>query len=181
MLDQMPSYPDSMTVEDVLRTSFFETENLKKRMKELEKKMAEGDEAAIREYGEASSAFEALGGYTVDVELNRVCNGLDIDKQMLSKSINVLSGGQRTRVNLGRMILLEVDLMLLDEPTNHLDVQSVEWLEEYLREYKGTVLMVSHVRYFLDKTVTRIVRSKILHPRSGKATTVHICSRKSIK
>lgn len=157
VLDQMPSYPDSMTVEDVLRTSFFETENLKKRMKELEKKMAEGDEAAIREYGEASSAFEALGGYTVDVELNRVCNGLDIDKQMLSKSINVLSGGQRTRVNLGRMILLEVDLMLLDEPTNHLDVQSVEWLEEYLREYKGTVLMVSHDRYFLDKTVTRII------------------------
>lgn len=157
VLDQIPRYPDNMTVEDVLRTSFYETEKLKRRMIELEKKMATGDQRAIREYGETSSAFEALGGYTVDVELNRVCNGLKIGQDMLSNHFNMLSGGERTRINLARMILMQVDLMLLDEPTNHLDFQSVEWLEEYLKTYKGTVLIVSHDRYFIDQTVTRIV------------------------
>jgi len=157
VLDQIPNYPAGMTVEDVLRTSFYRTEELKRRMDELEKRMAAGDRSAVKEYGEVSSAFEALGGYTVDVELNRVCNGLKIGRDMLSTLFNHLSGGERTRINLARMILMQVDLMLLDEPTNHLDFQSVEWLEEYLKSYKGTVLIVSHDRYFLDQTVNRII------------------------
>lgn len=157
VLDQIPRYPDHMTVEDVLRTSFYRTEALRARMDELERRMAEGDKDAIREYGEASSEFEALGGYTVDVELNRVCNGLKIGREMLLKPFSLLSGGERTRVNLARIILMQVDLMLLDEPTNHLDFQSVEWLEEFLKSCKGTVIVVSHDRYFLDQTVTRII------------------------
>jgi ATPase subunit of ABC transporter with duplicated ATPase domains len=126
-------------------------------MEQLEKEMADGGKAALREYGEISSAFESMGGYDVDVELARVANGLHIGTDMLETPFNLLSGGERTRINLGRMILMKVGLMLLDEPTNHLDFQSVEWLEEYLRFYKGTALIISHDRYFLDQTVTRIV------------------------
>ena len=157
VLDQIPRYPEQMTVEDVLRTAFDETQKLRERMEQLEKRMAGGSKAELREYGEVSSTFESLGGYDVDVELARVANGLHIGEAMLATPFNRLSGGERTRINLGRMILMKVDLMLLDEPTNHLDFMSVEWLEEYLRLYKGTALIISHDRYFLDQTVTRIV------------------------
>jgi len=157
VLDQIPHYPDHMTVEDVLRTAFSDIDKLRQRMTQLEKEMADGDKFALREYGEVSSTFELLGGYNVDVELSRVANGLHISAEMLATPFNLLSGGERTRINLGRMILMNVDLMLLDEPTNHLDFQSVEWLEEYLRTYKGTAIIISHDRYFLDQTVSRIV------------------------
>lgn len=156
VLDQIPAYPGHMTVEDVLRTAFSEVIELGKRMTVLEKEMADGKTEAIREYGEVSSAFELMGGYKIDFELGRVANGLHIS-HLLDTPFNSLSGGERTRVNLGRMILMDLDLMLLDEPTNHLDFQSVEWLEEYLRTYKGAAIIVSHDRYFLDQTVTRII------------------------
>jgi len=165
VLDQIPNYPDHMTVEDVLRTAFSDIDRLRQRMTQLETEMAGGDKAVLREYGEVSSAFEMLGGYNVDVELSRVANGLNIGAEMLSTPFNLLSGGERTRINLGRMILMNVDLMLLDEPTNHLDFQSVEWLEEYLRTYKGTAVIISHDRYFLDRTVTRIIEIEDLTSR----------------
>jgi len=159
VLDQIPVYPRGMTVEMVLRTAFAELDTMKKRMGELERAMAadDGGGHVLREYGELSAAFEAGGGYDTEVELARVSNGLNIPPDMLAADFNRLSGGERTRINLGRMILTNVNLMLLDEPTNHLDIRSVEWLEGYLRTYKGAVLIISHDRYFLDQTVGKIV------------------------
>lgn len=157
VLAQIPEYPQTMTVEGVLRTAFSDVYKLSRRMEELERGMAEGDKSAIREYGEVTSAFEAVDGYNVDVELTKVANGLKIGKDMLASPFNLLSGGERTKINLGRMILMNVDLMLLDEPTNHLDIQSVEWLEEFLRDFKGTALIISHDRYFLDRTVDKVL------------------------
>lgn len=157
VLAQIPEYPDNMTVEDVLRTAFSDLYSMKRKMDELAVRMSSGDPEALREYGEVSAVFEATGGYNVDVELARVVNGLHISTDMLTSPFNYLSGGERTKINLGRMILMNVDLMLLDEPTNHLDIESVEWLEEFLRSFRGTVLIISHDRYFLDRTVERII------------------------
>ncbi len=157
VLDQIPEYPDGVTVERVLRTAFDEFTELRRKMEKLESLMSQGDDSVLREYGELAAAYEGLGGYDVEVELKRVANGLGI-ANMLASEFNRLSGGERTRINLARMILLNVDLMLLDEPTNHLDIASLEWLEEYLTdEYKGAAVIISHDRYFLDRTVSRIV------------------------
>jgi len=156
VLDQIPNYPDGMSVEQVLRTAFDRFTSIKKKMETLEKQMSSGDDSVLREYGELAVVYEGLGGYDVEVELRRVANGLGIT-DMLSAEFNRLSGGERTRINLARMILTDVNLMLLDEPTNHLDIASVEWLEEYLLDYKGAAVIISHDRYFLDRTVSRIV------------------------
>ena len=156
VLDQIPNYPDGMTVEQVLRTAFDRFTSIKKRMEELEKQMASGDDTVLREYGELAASYEGLGGYDTEVELRRVATGLGVT-QMLSAEFNRLSGGERTRINLARMILTDVNLMLLDEPTNHLDIASVEWLEDYLESYKGAAVIISHDRYFLDRTVSRII------------------------
>ncbi|HPE16833.1 MAG TPA: ABC-F family ATP-binding cassette domain-containing protein, partial [Oscillospiraceae bacterium] len=119
--------------------------------------MAKGDEAALRRYGELSAAFEAAGGYETDTRLNKVANGLSISAEQRAQLFDALSGGERTRVNLGRLILEDTDILLLDEPTNHLDLAATEWLEDFLLTFKGTVLAISHDRYFLDRVVTRIV------------------------
>ena len=101
--------------------------------------------------------FRRLGGYEMDVDRSRVANGLDIPPQMLAQPFDSLSGGEKTRVNLARLILENTDILLLDEPTNHLDLRATEWLEDYLLHFKGTVLAISHDRYFLDKVVQRCI------------------------
>ncbi len=167
VLDQIPNYPDHMTVDDVLRTAFSGLDRIKRRMNELEKMMSESDDPSLlREYGELSAAYEVQGGYETDIEINKIANGLNISTNMRKSSFNRLSGGERTRINLGRMILMNVDLMLLDEPTNHLDMQSVEWLEDFINNsYKGAAIIISHDRYFLDRTVTRIIEVENLTTR----------------
>jgi ATPase subunit of ABC transporter with duplicated ATPase domains len=159
LISQIPVYPAGYTVEDVLESAFTRLHNMEAELKELAARMAAGDEdgATLRRYGELSTAFEGLGGYNTKTELNKVAAGLSIPQDMRERLFDSLSGGEKTRVNLGRLILEDTDILLLDEPTNHLDLHATEWLEEYVAHFKGTVLTISHDRYFLDRTVDRVV------------------------
>ena len=159
LISQIPVYPAGYTVEDVLQTAFRRMHVLKEEMDLLAQRMAEGEteETILKRYGELAARFEGLGGYDTDTAVNKVANGLSIDDDMRQRLFDDLSGGEKTRVNLGRLILEDTDILLLDEPTNHLDLQATEWLEEYLRQFRGTVVTISHDRYFLDRTVNRII------------------------
>ena len=159
LISQIPVYPAGYTVEDVLQTAFARMFRMKDEMDALALRMEQGasDEATLRRYGELNARFEGLGGWDTDTAVNKVANGLSISDEMRTRLFDRLSGGEKTRVNLGRLILEDTDVLLLDEPTNHLDLQATEWLEEYLRKFRGTVVTISHDRYFLDRTVTRII------------------------
>jgi len=159
LISQIPVYPVGYTVEDVLESAFARTLRLKEEMDALTERMAAGEsgEDLLRRYGELTARFEALGGYDTQTAKNKVAAGLAISGEMRAQLFDQLSGGEKTRVNLGRLILEDTDILLLDEPTNHLDLQATEWLEEYLRKFRGTVVTISHDRYFLDRTVSRII------------------------
>ena len=159
LISQIPIYPVGYTVEDVLESAFARTLRLKEEMDALTERMAAGEsgEDLLRRYGELTARFEALGGYDTQTAKNKVAAGLAISSEMRAQLFDQLSGGEKTRVNLGRLILEDTDILLLDEPTNHLDLQATEWLEEYLRKFRGTVVTISHDRYFLDRTVSRII------------------------
>ena len=158
MIDQMPSYPEHTTVEDVLKTAFKDAHVIEAQMKELEYKMSlePENEDLLRRYGICQQKLDAMGGYNRDFEIDKVCNGLDIPKER-RKPFNQLSGGEKTRINLARIILEQTDILLLDEPTNHLDMDAVRWLGDYLESYAGTIVTVSHDRYFLDQCCERII------------------------
>ena len=156
LISQIPVYPAGYTVEDVLRSAFERLHRMEREMTELATRM-EGDSEALRRYGELQSRYEGLGGYDMDTQVNKVVNGLSIPESQRSQLFDSLSGGERTRVNLGRLILEDTDILLLDEPTNHLDLHATEWLEEYIAKFRGTVVTISHDRYFLDRTVTRVI------------------------
>ena len=158
LISQIPKYPDGYTVEDVLRTAFLPLLRLRERMEQLEQKLtASAPKALLDEYDRLSNAYRVGGGYEQDTETDKICNGLGIPAAMRTQEFERLSGGEKTRVNLGRLLLEKTDILLLDEPTNHLDLHSVEWLEEYIKRFKGTVLTISHDRYFLDRVVERII------------------------
>ena len=159
LISQIPVYPEGYTVDDVLHTAFARHQKLAEEMERLTAAMAAGDgsEATLRRYGELSAKFEGIGGYDTDTAVSKVANGLSIPPEMRAQLFASLSGGEKTRVNLGRLILEDTDILLLDEPTNHLDLHAVEWLEEYVRRFKGTVVAISHDRYFLDRTISRVV------------------------
>ena len=159
LISQIPVYPAGCTVEDVLRSAFARLESLAEEMRALEARMAAGesDPAILKRYGTLSERFEAFGGYDTDVAVNKIANGLSIPDSQRSQLFDSLSGGEKTRVNLGRLLLEDTDILLLDEPTNHLDLHATEWLEEYIRSFHGTVVTISHDRYFLDRTVTRVI------------------------
>ena len=159
LISQIPVYPAGYTVEDVLRSAFSRLESLGEEMRQLESRMAAGesDPVLLRRYGTLTERFEAFGGYDTDVAVNKIANGLSISRDMREQLFDSLSGGEKTRVNLGRLILEDTDILLLDEPTNHLDLHATEWLEEYVRSFRGTVVTISHDRYFLDRTVTRVI------------------------
>ena len=158
LISQIPVYPAGFSVEDVLRTAFAALASLKRRMEELEKTLEKDDSRAnLSEYDRLSNAYLTGGGYEQDTEVDKVCNGLGIQAEMRGREFDRLSGGEKTRVNLARLLLEKTDILLLDEPTNHLDLRSVEWLEDYIRHFKGTVLTISHDRYFLDQVVQRII------------------------
>ena len=158
LISQIPKYPAGYTVEDVLRTAFLPLKRLRERMEELEQKLtASAPKALLDEYDRLSNAYHIGGGYEQDTETDKICNGLGIPAAMRSQEFDRLSGGEKTRVNLGRLLLEKTDILLLDEPTNHLDLHSVEWLEDYIKRFKDTVLTISHDRYFLDRVVERII------------------------
>ena len=158
LVSQIPRYPEGYTVEDVLATADARLDAMQQRMRELEKLMSVSDDRAILgEYDDLMNRFEMLGGYDAEVRRAKVANGLDIPPAMREQLFDSLSGGEKTRVNLARLILEDTDILLLDEPTNHLDMRATEWLEDYLLRFKGTVLAISHDRWFLDTVAQRIV------------------------
>ena len=161
LVSQIPVYPEGWTVEDVLKEAQRRLRDMQSRMDELTEQMAEDSSPALlREYDRLSAEFQRLGGYSMDSDRNRVANGLQIPPRQREQLFDSLSGGEKTRVNLARLILEDTDILLLDEPTNHLDLRATEWLEDYLLRFKGTVLAISHDRWFLDKVVQRCVEIK---------------------
>ena len=158
LISQIPQFPVHYTVEDVLRSAFREILACKRKMEQLEAAMASGATAEqLREYDNLSNRFQSGGGYEMDVEVDKVCNGLGITAEQRTQLFSSLSGGEKTRVNLARLLLEKTDILLLDEPTNHLDLRSVEWLEGYINAFKGTVLTISHDRWFLDRVAQRCI------------------------
>lgn len=158
LIQQIPHYPAGYTVEQVLCTGFAELYDLQEQMDRLQKRM-EYDQTreTVRKYGELADEFERRGGYDTMTELNKIANGLGITNAMRAQQFSDLSGGEKTRVNLACTMLQNADLLLLDEPTNHLDLSAIEWLEEYIKKYPGTVLIISHDRFFLDRCVDRVL------------------------
>lgn len=160
-LDQIYKSSPNTTVIDLLEESFENIWNLKSNLKTLEDKLKHltGDEleAEMNNYGLLLEQYELEGGYEVDMNINRICQGLTIPDSFRTKHFEELSGGEKTRVLLARLLLEQPDILLLDEPTNHLDIRSIEWLEGFLSEYKGTILIISHDRSFLDRVVNKII------------------------
>ena len=159
LISQIPIFPEHYTAEDVLKEAFRRLYRVRERMEQLEAAMAQSaaTQEQLAEYDGLAADFERNGGYTMDVERNRVANGLEIPAAQREQLFSTLSGGEKTRVNLARLILEDTDILLLDEPTNHLDMRATEWLEAYLGKFRGTVLVISHDRYFLDRVVTRSI------------------------
>ena len=158
LISQIPVYPSDWTTEDVLRDAHKRLYALSAKIDALAAQMEHDDSPTLLgEYDRLSEDFRRLGGYSMDTDRNRVANGLDIPAAMRAQLFSSLSGGEKTRVNLARLILEDTDILLLDEPTNHLDLHATEWLEDYLLHFKGTVLVISHDRWFLDKVVQRSI------------------------
>ncbi|MEN2767967.1 ribosomal protection-like ABC-F family protein [Ornithinibacillus xuwenensis] len=160
-LEQMPEYPQGLKVRDILNIAFSEIDQIEKQMHELEEQMksVEGSalERALNKYSDLVQLFEVKGGYDREGKLSKVCTGLKFAESFLLRDFDSLSGGEKTTVILGKLLIHSPEILLLDEPTNHLDMESIEWLESYLKSYKGIVLIVSHDRYFLDHVATKIV------------------------
>ncbi|HCX51385.1 MAG TPA: ABC transporter ATP-binding protein, partial [Bacillus sp. (in: Bacteria)] len=157
---QIPKFDEFMTVYDVLSSAFKVEKELEKKMHALEKNMAEEQEQSslqklMERYGIIQEKFAFLGGYEIEANIMKVANGLQVT-DLFPRVFTELSGGEQTKVSLAYMLLQKPDLLLLDEPTNHLDLFAVEWLEKFLKEYNGTVMVISHDRYFLDEVVTKI-------------------------
>ena len=158
LISQIPKFPEGFTVEDVLRSAYGPLLRIREKMEKLTEQMAYDQSAALMaEYDALENRFLSGGGYDMEVDLDKVCNGLGITKEQRNQLFASLSGGERTRMNLARLILEKTDILLLDEPTNHLDLRSVEWLESYIKSFKGTVLAISHDRYFLDRVAERVI------------------------
>ncbi|GGE60419.1 ATPase subunit of ABC transporter with duplicated ATPase domains [Priestia taiwanensis] len=160
-LAQVPTFVEEYTVLDVLYTAFSYVRELEKKLRVLEENMAITEEEQklqklIEEYGSIQEQFAFAGGYEMESDIQRIVNGLNITP-LLHQSFRNLSGGEQTKVGLALILLQKPDLLLLDEPTNHLDIHAVEWLEQFLQEYKGSIIVVSHDRYFLDEVVTKII------------------------
>ncbi len=159
VLSQLPVYPEGFTGEDVLKAAQRRIQRMGEEMERLEARMSAGDGSAdtLAAYDRLSAEFLRLGGWELQRFRDTVANGLGIPQKQREQPYAELSGGERTRLNLARLILEDTDILLLDEPTNHLDMSASEWLEDYLGRFKGTVLAISHDRYFLDKTVSRVI------------------------
>ncbi len=158
VLEQIPEFLPEATVEMVLQTAFDEVFEIAGQMRKLENIIQqEHSQEMLERYGRLQTKYEALDGYECDNKINRICNGMNINTEMRNQLFVTLSGGEKTRVNLARILLRDTDILLLDEPTNHLDLPSVEWMEKYLESYGGTVVIISHDRCFLDNAISRII------------------------
>ncbi len=160
-LNQIPEYPDGTKAIDVIRMAFDHIFIIKEQLSQLEKEFESlyGDELekAMKQYGKLIEQYELHGGYELETRINKITEGLQITDILKEMSFNCLSGGEKTRIMLSKILLEEPDILLLDEPTNHLDLETIGWLEGFLKEYKGSVLIISHDRYFLDSVVNKVI------------------------
>ena len=154
LLSQIPSNID-VKVKDYIYDTFKDLIDIGKKLEILENNLS--NEKNLNKYLRLQDEFIRLGGYEFETKINKVLAAFDITSEMLERNFNTLSGGEKTICSLIKLILIEPDILLLDEPTNHLDIKKIEWLENYLKNYKGTVLIVSHDRYFLDKVVNKVL------------------------
>ncbi len=152
LLEQLPEYPPELTVRQVLMSAFDHLFGLERELRALEQDMSP---AVMDRYARLTARYEAEGGYEYETRYNMMTSGLDIPPDMQDRAFMSLSGGEKTRVNLARIMLSGTDILLLDEPTNHLDLDTIGWLEGYLKSFRGTVVVISHDRYFLDEATTR--------------------------
>ena len=162
-LDQVgSSINDNRTVYEILKDAFGELKQIEKQLnilqEQLETHIDKDDyNKIVEKYCSLSEKFSMAGGYEIDVNISAVTNGLHIEESLLCKSYNDLSGGEKTLIQVAKILLQKPDLLLLDEPTNHLDIDRIEWLEEYIKSFKGAIVIVSHDRYFLDKMSNKIL------------------------
>ena len=169
-LDQTgSSIDDDRCVYEILKSVFVELNSMQEKINEFQQKLnlnltEQEYNTVMTKYCNLLEKFSYLGGYDIDININTVVDGLSIDKNLLNQSYNKLSGGEKTLIQLAKALLIKPDLFLLDEPTNHLDIQRIEWLESYVKSFKGATVIVSHDRYFLDK-----MSNKILAINDGKA------------
>lgn len=171
-LTQIPDYQDTTTTKDVLKTAFTDLLIIEEKMKKLESEMANETDAdtsqtLVTKYGALQDEFARNDGYEIEANIEKIVHGLNM-KHLVEQPFSHLSGGEKTKVGLGLMLLKQPDLLLLDEPTNHLDLMAVEWLGSFLKEYYGTVLIISHDRYFLDEVV-----NKVIDMEDGEVMTYH--------
>lgn len=164
-LDQIPLFDDSVTVFDIMHSAFIDVYELKSKIDELMLQLngLKGLklEKALDKYSDLIHEYEQLDGYLTETNIDKVCSGLKVSEPMREMSFNLLSGGEKTRVMLGKILLEQPSILMLDEPSNHLDLESIEWLEGYLKDYEGSVLVVSHDRYFLDNVCKKIIELTI--------------------
>lgn len=160
-LAQNQEYDSDKSIMDEMHNAKPEIVELENRMNSLSEQMNNSEgaelETLIKQYDNARHRFEQLDGYSYESELTGVLKGLGFNEEDFDKPVYSLSGGEKTRVALGKMLLTNPELIILDEPTNHLDLNAIHWLEGYLSSYKGAVLIVAHDRYFLDKIVTKVI------------------------
>lgn len=171
-LSQHNTIDPQLTIYDALLNVFEPLIKKEKRLRDLEQLMSTSEklDAVMKEYDQLSYEFDRDGGYTYQSQIKGVLKGLGFEEDTWNMTMNILSGGQKTRIALGRLLLLKPSLLLLDEPTNHLDVESIEWLEGYLKSYPHAIIMVSHDRYFIDQ-----VTNQIIEIENGKST-LYKCS-----
>lgn len=159
-LDQVgASKDDPRKVYEVLKEAFGDLYELEKRIKKIEETMnlQPDNTDLINIYCDSIDKFTQMGGYEIDANINTVINGLQLDNNILNQSYNDLSGGEKTLIQLAKVLIVKPDLLLLDEPTNHLDIERIEWLEKYIKSFQGASVIVSHDRYFLDKMSNKIL------------------------
>ena len=159
---------DDRKVIDILKDAFTEINNMNATLKYYENLMqnpAEDYDKTLEKYCKLVEEFSRLGGYDVDVEIGAVCSGLNIKKELFNRNYTSLSGGEKTLIQLAKALLQKPDLLLLDEPTNHLDIERIEWLESYIKSFKGACVIVSHDRYFLDKMSNKILDLTNVEPK----------------
>lgn len=155
-LEQMGGLDSEKTVMEEMQKVFEPIHKAIERLREIELEIADGDNSSADEYQQLSSWIEANDGYNTDVRIRMILNGMGFSEEQLSRTVSGFSGGEKTRLCISRLLLEEPNLLILDEPTNHLDFKTIMWLEDYLRTYRGAVLIVSHDRYFLDRLCTSV-------------------------